>query len=328
MQITDHYNGKIFLNPVPTTVSKPGTFWNSMWQFLTVKGERTPLHIPGPFTFDPAAYERPAENKIRVTWLGHTTLLLEIAGKRFLTDPVWAKRASPLSFMGPARFFDVPVSLDKLPQLDGILLSHDHYDHLDENVIRRLALTGLPFYCPLGVDQHLLKWGVKRSQLHVFDWWQELVLDDSLTLIATPARHFSGRSLLDRNKTLWTSWVLKGREQRLFFGGDSGWFPGFAEIGQQYGPFDLTILEIGAYHENWSEIHMGPENAVRAHEALHGKVMLPVHWGTFNLALHPWTEPPERLIAAAAEKQVQLWMPVPGACGELPEQGEVSYWWR
>ncbi|HEY0273866.1 MAG TPA: MBL fold metallo-hydrolase [Chitinophaga sp.] len=316
-----------FENPVPTTVSQPGVFWSTLWKFMTVKGNREPAIAPGPFFFDLQAYENAREEEIRVTWLGHTTLILEVAGKRFLTDPVWAMRASPVRFMGPRRFFPVPVGFDQLPPLDGVLLSHDHYDHLDEKVIRQLAAKGYPFYCPLGVEHHLRKWGVQPEQWRVFNWGDRLVLDETCTLTATPARHFSGRGLRDRNTTLWTSWVIEGRAHKVFFGGDSGWWPGFADIGNTYGPFDLTILEIGAYGDSWPDIHMGPENALRAHAALKGKVMLPVHWGTYNLSLHPWREPVQRLLAAAGP-EVKLWLPRPGACEVLPAERRVTRWWE
>lgn len=318
---------KKFENPVPTTVSTPGTFFSVLWKFATVKGDREPALAPGPFTFDIEAYENPKENEIRVTWLGHTTLILEVAGKRFLTDPVWAQRASPFSFMGPKRYFDVPVGVDQLPPLDGVLLSHDHYDHLDEKVIKQLAAKGYTFYCPLGVETHLRKWGVHPDQWRVFNWGDSLVLDETCTLVSTPARHFSGRGLTDRNTTLWTSWVIIGRHHRVFFGGDSGWWPGFADIGNTYGPFDLTILEIGAYGETWPDIHMGPDKALLAHAALKGKVMLPVHWGTFNLALHPWREPVERLLAVAGP-EVKLLVPTPGACNVLPSESQITRWWE
>ncbi|PUZ23272.1 MBL fold metallo-hydrolase [Chitinophaga parva] len=314
-------------NPVPTTVSSPGMFWSTMWKFMTVKNDREPAKAPGPFTFDLLAYDNPKEDEIRLTWLGHTTILLEVAGKRFLTDPVWAMRASPFSFMGPKRFFEIPVSIDHLPPLDGVLLTHDHYDHLDEQVIRKLGAKGYTFYCPLGVEGHLRKWGVSPEQWRVFNWGDSLVLDETCTLTALPTRHFSGRGLRDRNTTLWTSWVITGRHHKVYFGGDSGWWPGFEEIGNTYGPFDLTILEIGAYGDGWPDIHMGPDNALRAHAALRGKVMLPVHWGTYNLALHPWREPVERLLAAAPD-DIVLWLPRPGACGALPSASHINRWWE
>ena len=297
------------------------------WKFATMKGDREPAKAPGPFAFDMQAYENPTEDKIRVTWLGHTTLILEVAGKRFLTDPVWAQRASPFQFAGPKRFFNVPVTIDDLPPLDGILLSHDHFDHLDEVAVKRLAAKGYPFYCPLGVETRLRKWGVHPDQWRVFNWGDELVIDEQCTLIATPARHFSGRGLTDRNTTLWTSWVIKGRQHRVFFGGDSGFWPGFADIGNTYGPFQLAILEIGAYGDTWPDIHMGPEKALKAFAALKAKVMLPVHWGTFNLALHPWREPVEKLLALAPKDTILL-IPSPGDCETLPTESRINRWWE
>jgi L-ascorbate metabolism protein UlaG (beta-lactamase superfamily) len=328
MASSSNFNGKIFINQVPTTVMKPGAFWKTLQKVIFAPSDSVPGFPPGPFTYSPPSSVLQLTDPVTVTWLGHSTLLITIAGKRFLTDPVWAQRASPFSFAGPKRFFDIPVALDQLPPLDGVILTHDHYDHLDEKVIRQLAHGEMPFYCPLGVERHLKRWGVADHRIHLFDWWDELVISQDLTIIAAPTRHFSGRGILDRNTTLWTSYILKGKEQRIFVGGDSGFFAGFEEIGNKYGPFDLTILEIGAYNDNWPDIHLGPDNAIKAHLALKGKVMLPVHWGTFNLAPHPWTEPVERLIPVAAEKGIVLWLPAPGEGGTIPTQTQVSYWWK
>ncbi|WP_143306881.1 MBL fold metallo-hydrolase [Chitinophaga vietnamensis] len=327
MYTSPHFNGKVFENPVPTQVSVPGKLWGTMWKFFTYKGQRVPDHPLGPFQLSPAAYETAPTDALRVAWLGHSSYLLQAGGKRFILDPVWAKRASPVAFMGPERFFDVPVAPEQLPALDGIILTHDHYDHLDEHMIRFLIQKKIPFYCPLGVDALLLKWGADKALIQVFDWWQEKEIMSGIKLTATPARHFSGRGF-QRNRTLWTSYVLETGGRKVFIGGDSGYFPGFAEIGKKFGPFDLTILEIGAYGDTWPDIHMGPANAAKAHLELGGKVMLPVHWGTFNLALHPWDEPAERIVQIAKEKGITLWMPAPGACSGVPTHTSIDPWWR
>ena len=298
-----------------------------LWRWMTSDNLREPKQK---FRFKAdAVHNRPLPTKgLKVMWLSHSTLLIEIDGKRFLTDPVWSKRCSPFSFMGPARFFDMPLDLGHLPKLDGVIISHDHYDHLDYVTVMQLKKSGVPFYCPLGVGSRLLEWGVAASQIQEFDWWDEIPLGRTHLLTATPARYFPGRGMFDRNKTLWASWVIQGPQHNVFYGGDSGYFSGFPRIGRKYGPFDLTFLEVGAYDKNWESIHMGPENAVQAHSELRGNILFPIHWGTFNLAIHAWTDPAERVLSAAQEKQVLLALPKPGQMLNLAELPLNSYWWR
>ncbi len=327
MYTSPNFNGKKFVNTVPTVVSRPGTTWNTLWQYLTNKEQKKPAQPLGPFPV-PASFPPANPDVLSITWIGHSTLLLEIEGKRFLTDPVWSTHSGPIPFVGPTRFFPPPLTLEQLPPLDGIILSHDHYDHLDRPTIKKLGQQQVPFYCPLGVDQHLVRWGIAPEQITTHDWWDETVLDSNLTLTATPARHFSGRRLFDRDHTLWCSWVIAGSQHRVYFGGDSGLFQGFDTIGEKLGPFDVTMLEIGAYHPNWGDIHMGPVSAIRAHEALKGNIMMPIHWGTFDLALHAWTEPVETLLKVAQEKGITLMLPVPGVPTPLPESNHISYWWQ
>lgn len=263
-----------------------------------------------------------------MTWISHSTVFIEIDGKRFLTDPVWSKRASPFTFAGPSRFFDPPLSLEELPEIDGVIISHDHYDHLDRSTIIKLGRRALHFYLPLGVGKYLKQWGIPANQIHEMGWSDSVMLGGSHRLIAAPARHFSGRSLLRRDQTLWASWVMIGPQHKVYFGGDSGYFPGYKEIGETYGPFDLTILEIGAYHPNWGAIHLGPVNAVKAHLDLQGKVLLPVHWGTFALAFHQWNEPVEELIIEANRQKIVLMLPQPGRPENVPAMSFNSEWWR
>ena len=255
-------------------------------------------------------------------------MLLEIDGRRFLTDPVWAARASPTPLLGPKRFFAPPLALADLPPLDGVVLSHDHYDHLDAAAIRFLAGRGARFFCPLGVGAHLRGWGVAADKITEATWWQEIALAPDFALIATPARHFSGRGLLDRDRTLWASWVLRGPQHRVFFGGDSGPLDeGFRQIGAAHGPFDLVLLEIGAADAEWAGIHLGPDEALRAHQLLGGGPLLPIHWGTFNLAFHAWRQPVERLLAAAAPGTTLL-LPAPGQRVEITTGTLNSGWWK
>ncbi len=237
-------------------------------------------------------WQRPAETGLRSTWLGHSTVLLELDGARVLTDPVWGERVSPVSFAGPRRFHPAPVAIEQLPPLDAILVSHDHFDHLDTPTIRALARTGTPFVTSLGVGAHLEAWGVAPERITELDWWQTATVG-RLTFHAAPARHFSGRGL-GSNATLWSSWVIESDRRRVFFSGDTGLTPEFETIGQRLGPFDLVMLEVGAYHPAWGAIHLGPDNAVKAHAMLGGGTLLPVHWGTSRSRCTHGTIPPRR----------------------------------
>lgn len=328
MYPSPNFNGKKFVNSVPTVVAKPGSTWSTLRQWLAGGEQRTPAKPLGPFKTKVQQLQRVLPDQIRVTWFGHSSALLEIAGKRFLTDPVWGKRSSPVNFAGPARFFAPTLALADLPPLDGILLSHDHFDHFDPVALQQLGATGVAFYVPLGVDAHLRKLRIPAAQIRACDWGDAVPLPDHFTLHCTPARHFSGRGIFDRDSTLWASWVLAGPRHRVYYGGDSGYFPGFKEIGVAFGPFDLTLLEIGAYHENWGDIHLGPADALRAHRDLRGNMLLPIHWGLFNLAFHAWTEPVETLIQLAAAQNISLFLPEPGRPTVLPAQTLNTAWWQ
>ncbi len=265
---------------------------------------------------------------LNVAWLGHSTVLIEIEGRRILTDPVFSERISPVSFLGPKRFTGgLPITAEELPELDVVLISHDHYDHLDYPSILALKDKTAMFMVPLGVGSHLRKWGVAQEKIIELDWWEEHKLG-SLTLVATPARHFSGRGLLDRNKTLWASWAILGANHRVFFGGDSGFFNGYGKIGEKYGPFDVTMLESGAYSKYWPDIHMMPEETAQAHLDLGGRVLLPIHWARFNLSLHSWTEPIERLLQEADVRGVRVATPEMGQTVAARSPLPIDRWWR
>ncbi len=327
IQSSPNYKNGKFINPVPTVVMKEGATWNTMKNWFRDGDIREPSR-EFDFTIDSFTLTQVPKNGLRVMWIGHSTLLIEIDGKRFLTDPMWSKRASPVGFAGPSRFFAPPLTLGQLPQIDGVVISHDHFDHLDSSTIRTLAATGVVFYTPLGVGSHLGSWGVSETQIKELDWWDQISLGKDHTLVATPARHFSGRGVFDRNDTQWCSWVIQGRKHKVFFGGDGGLFSGFKSVGEKYGPFDMTFLEIGAYHANWADIHLGPHHAVKAHLDLRGKVLLPIHWGVFNLGLHAWTEPAETMIQVAGENDIRLSLPVPGRFVDARDLSEISPWWR
>jgi L-ascorbate metabolism protein UlaG (beta-lactamase superfamily) len=268
------------------------------------------------------------ESGLRITWLGHSTFLAEIDGHRLLIDPVWSERPSPFSWMGPRRFHEPPLPLDQLPAIDAVVISHDHFDHLDYRTVKALGGRVPLYIAPLGVGAHLEYWGVPAERVIERDWWGEVTVGD-LTLTATPARHFSGRSPLmtDRDATLWCGWVIAGRAHRIYYSGDSGMFPGFATIGERLGPFDAVLMEIGAYNQMWRDVHMGPEQAIDARVAVGSGLFIPVHWGTFDLALHAWTEPVERLLVAAEKAGVQVAIPQPGQSIEPSNPPQVVHWW-
>jgi L-ascorbate metabolism protein UlaG (beta-lactamase superfamily) len=219
--------------------------------------------------------------------LGHSTMLLKLRGGYWLTDPVFAERASPFQWMGPKRFHQPPIALHELPPIRGVILSHDHYDHLDQATIQQLAKSTDVFLTPLGVGDRLIDWGVDAAKVRQLDWWDSVTID-GLKMTATPAQHFSGRSLFDGNRTLWSSWVIVDDELRVFFSGDTGYFDGFKTIGERLGPFDVTLLETGAYDAQWPYVHMHPEQTVQAHVDLRGRWFMPIHNGTFDLAMHRW----------------------------------------
>jgi L-ascorbate metabolism protein UlaG (beta-lactamase superfamily) len=331
IQRSPNYRDGAFRNPVESSLNTKASTWRMLRQWLGGNEQRVP---PGPMpvvSLTREDFAQPPASGLRATWLGHSTVLVEIDGARILFDPVWARRASPSSLIGPRRFHNPPLALEELPPLDAIVASHDHYDHLDRGVVRALARSATQsqarFIVPLGVGAHLERWGVAPARITELDW-SESTSVGPLTLTATPARHFSGRGFGDRNHTLWASWVVIGPKHRVFHSGDTGPFAGFADIGSAYGPFDLTFVKIGAYGDNWPDIHLTPEQAVDAHPKLRGEMLLPIHWGTFNLAFHAWDEPAERVVAAAVANGTRLVMPKPGESIEPATAKPVDKWWR
>jgi L-ascorbate metabolism protein UlaG (beta-lactamase superfamily) len=327
--------GRRFSNPVPTEIGGLSTMFKVLPHFLMNRAETVPKRQLGPFTTDVAVYGTAPESGLRVTWMGHSSLLVEIDGVRVLIDPVWDERASPMRWAGPKRFYAPPVRLQDLPRVDVVLVSHDHYDHLGEATIRELAglesMREARWATSLGVGEMLRRFGVLAGQISELDWTQSAVVaDGALEITAVPTRHFSGRSLFNRFETLWSAFVLKGATHTVYFGADSGWWEGFAQIGAAYGPFDLTMLEIGAFDALWDSIHLGPEGAARAFAALGGQgLMMPIHWGLFDLALHAWRQPIERMLELAGERGIALWAPEPGLPTEVVAGVQVrSDWWR
>jgi L-ascorbate metabolism protein UlaG (beta-lactamase superfamily) len=325
VEASPQFSAGKFRNTVPTsTTVNFATFRRAVAGAVT--GARQPRrpHQPVPLVSTPGMDAR----GLHVTWYGHSTAMIEIEGHRVLLDPVWSERCSPSSLAGPRRLHQPPVPLRELPGLDAVVISHDHYDHLDMATIRRLAglQAAVLFVVPLGVGAHLERWGVPGSRVVELDW-NESVRVAGIELIATPARHFSGRGF-SRDETLWASWVIKGPTRRAFYSGDTGYFPGFAQIGEQHGPFDVTLVQIGAYAEAWADIHMVPEDGVATHLDVRGGLMIPVHWATFTLAPHGWSEPVERTWSEAKARGVRLAVPRPGERVGVDNPPDIDAWWQ
>ena len=297
-----------------------------MWRFAIGKPEDSVPRKPVP-VYPVTRADLLAAPDLSLWRLGHSTMLLKIDGRFWLTDPVFSQRASPFQFMGPKRFHAPPITIEELPPITGVLLSHDHYDHLDYAAIQQLAPKVEHFVTPLGVGDRLIAWGVPAAKVQQFDWWQGTTVG-GLQLVATPAQHFSGRSLSDGNRTLWASWVLIAGETRIFFSGDTGYFDGFKAIGERFGPFDLALIETGAYNADWPDIHMHPEESLQAHLDVRGRHLFPIHNGTFDLSLHPWVEPFERITALAAAAQVPLVAPIMGERLDIRAPALSTHWWR
>jgi len=268
----------------------------------------------------------PPASGLRVTWLGHSTALLEIGATRVLTDPQWSDRATPIAGMGPLRTHPPPIPLAELPPIDVVVVSHDHYDHLDMASVQALSARGVTFVVPLGVGAHLAYWGVPEARITELDWWERTKVGE-LEIVCTPSRHASGRMIVDDGAKLWAGFAFIGAGHRVYYSGDTGLFPALREIGERLGPFELTLIEVGQYGPAWPDWHLGPEQAVLAHQWVRGGVMLPVHWGTFSLAYHGWTEPPERVLAAARAAGVTVALPKPGESFEPASPLPVVRWW-
>jgi L-ascorbate metabolism protein UlaG (beta-lactamase superfamily) len=264
---------------------------------------------------------------LAITWYGHASSLVEIDGKTVLFDPIWSDRCSPSRLFGPQRLHEPPVRLEDLPHIDAVVISHDHYDHLDLHTIMTLVETqDAPFVVPLGVGSHLEHWNVPADRIIELDWDDSTTIGD-LRLTCTAAQHFSGRTMTKRNYTLWSSWVVAGPTRKVFYTGDTGYFDGFARIGEEHGPFDATLIQIGAYDTAWPDIHMMPEEGVAAHVDVRGGVMIPVHWGTFTLAFHPWGEPVDRVWREAKDRGVTLAVPRPGERVNIDNPPAPDGWW-
>ncbi|MBS6360518.1 MBL fold metallo-hydrolase [Burkholderia sp.] len=324
--LSPQHDGERFRNVAPRPVDGIGKTLRIMWNLLLNKPRDT---VPaGALPVDVLTREQLDAAPDRSLYrLGHSTVLLKLRGGFWLTDPVFAERASPFRRLGPKRFHAPPIALADLPPLAGVILSHDHYDHLDRDTVLALDATTERFLTPLGVGDRLIEWGIAATKVRQLDWWQSADVG-GLVLTATPAQHFSGRSLLDGNSTLWASWVIEDRDLRVFFSGDSGYFDGFRTIGERLGPFDVTLIETGAYDPQWPYVHMQPEETVQAHVDLRGRWLVPIHNGTFDLAMHRWQEPFERITGLTAARGVALATPRMGERLNMAAPHRGERWWR
>jgi len=329
MQASPMWAGDRFHNihPVLPNLRDPSVPMPSIKDFLYGGKRRVPQH-PLPSLNPLDVWKKKSQSGLRITWLGHSTLLIEMDGVRILTDPVWGPRASPSALIGPKRFQPVPVSLREMPPVDMVIVSHDHYDHLDYPTIRALAKTTVPFVTSLGVGAHLEYWSVQPQRISELDWWQSITVPNTdVVITAAPSQHFSGRGLKDRNATLWSSFVIRSPRHSVFFSGDTGLTTEYQTVRERLGPFDVVMLEVGAFYPAWGDIHLGPDNAVKAHAML-GGLFMPIHWGTFSLAMHAWDQPVERLLEIAPQTGAPLLMPMLGQPIEPVHIERITPWWR
>jgi L-ascorbate metabolism protein UlaG (beta-lactamase superfamily) len=326
MRRSPQFADGLFHNTSPTRASPSASAAGGILRELLF-GENRAQRKPGgeiPLVASPAAE---STDGVYLTWYGHASTLVEIDGARVLCDPVWSDRVSPAAFAGPRRLHAPPVPLSSVGRVDAIVISHDHYDHLDLATVRELLTThDAPFLVPLGVGAHLERWQVPSSRIVELDWNEEAEVG-GIRFAATPAQHFSGRGI-SNDSTLWTSWVIAGPRHRVFYSGDTGYFDGFAKIGEEHGPFDAALIQIGAYAPHWPDIHMTPEEGVAAHIDVQGGLLVPVHWATFSLAMHPWAEPADRVWREAKANDLALAVPKPGERLDVANPPAVDGWWQ
>ena len=329
VRASPQHKGDVFENVVPQSPRSAGL----IWQYLRQQFEGTEVRVPPQpipvVRLGAERFKQPPAAGLTAIWFGHASVYLELDGIRLMVDPILSDWASPVAGIGPKRFHPPPADLQDLPKIDAVLISHDHYDHLDMETVKRLQATGSHFFVPLGIGAHLERWDVPKSQFTELDWWQSVEVR-GVRLTSTPVRHYSGRGLRDGNATLWSSWAMVGPTQRVFFSGDTGFGDHFQTIGERLGPFDLGIVKIGAYGpgQSWLDIHMEPEAAVDAHLKLRARRMLPVHWATFNLAFHAWDEPIRRTVEAARRHGVELVTPRIGEAVTSQTPFVSTAWWE
>ncbi|MDF9797721.1 L-ascorbate metabolism protein UlaG (beta-lactamase superfamily) [Catalinimonas alkaloidigena] len=324
-----HYKDGKFVNLITTTMDmKVGDYAGLIADYFKGTPNSQPDGVLPVRPLDSVDLVANADKPSRITWFGHSAILLELEGKNIFIDPMLGDSPSPLPWLGSKRYSDLPIAIEKLPALDAVIISHDHYDHLDYGSILKLKDKVGNFYVPLGVGAHLRSWGVSDDKIHELNWWDQIQMNE-LTLVCAPARHFSGRGVLDRDQTLWSSWIISSPSTNIYFSGDSGYGPHFAEIGERYGPFDFAMMECGQYDSRWEAIHMMPEQTVQAGIDLKAELIMPIHWGAFTLALHSWTDPVERATAKAQQSGVAVATPIIGEAMILEKNTySNSRWWE
>lgn len=327
---SNQFENGLFVNNIPTTMEMS---WKTTRSVLSdyINGipdqkPKQPLPVLHPKI---SQYREISDSITQLIWFGHSAFLLQMEGKNILLDPMLGPSPSPLPFLGSDRFTEgLPIAIDSLPSIDVVVFSHDHYDHLDYHTLKKLKGKIKSIVVPLGVESHLKTWGIDTALIHPLDWHEYKIID-KLKFTCTPARHFSGRGLTDRNATLWSSWVITGQNSNLYFSGDGGYGPHFKEIGNKYGPFDLALLECGQYDPRWSQIHMMPEETVAAAQDVNTKVFMPIHWGAFVLALHSWYDPIERVQASARQHTMPIVTPQIGEIVKIPSEKSLNTeWWK
>ena len=328
MQSSPQFKEGKFVNPIEAPMMAPGSTWKYIKKsYFSKRIDPKPTGKLPMKPIQPDEWTQKDLENVSFAWLGHSSILITVDGKTILVDPVLDERASPFSWIGPKRFHPAPVTVEELPSSEVVLITHDHYDHLEEPTIKKLdSKTGL-FLVPLGIGELLEDWGIAPEKVVELDWWEHHQVG-SLTFTATPAVHYARRGLFDGDERLWCSWSIQGQNRNLFISGDSGYFDGFRKIGEKLGPFDITFLKIGSYDEMWKQIHMTPEEAVQQHQDLGGSVLVPLHWATFDLGLHPWYEPIERALASAEKKEVHIITPLIGEQVDINRLPDKSSWWR
>ncbi len=322
IQASPQYKDGKFTNPKVLEMN-PG--FGMMKKYLFGKEQRSPEEVLPQNKIDLSLLESADSSYLKVTNAGHSSLLIHMDGYRILTDPVYEAKLTPV---GPTRFNkDIPIDPTELKNIDVVVISHNHYDHLNKYSIKTIHPEVARFIVPLGVGAQLEKWGVPRDKITELDWWDSFYYDEKLTITSTPSQHFSGRGLADRNETLWTSYVIASLDHNIYFSGDSGYFDGFKTIGEKFGPFDIAFMECGAYNKEWADVHMFPEQTVQASLDLKAHFVWPIHWGTFNLALHDWFDPMKRVTLAAEANGVRLLTPIFGQVVEYPGRMQTEKWW-
>jgi L-ascorbate metabolism protein UlaG (beta-lactamase superfamily) len=324
MQRSPEWHDDQFRNPQPMWNDTPGALRHAL---ASVPDNEPSAPVPVART-DPAVLAAAPASGLRVTWFGHSSTLLEIDGVRVLTDPIWSDRASPFEWIGPRRWYPPTIALAQLPPVDAVLISHDHYDHLDWATIVAMRAWKNVFVVPLGIGAHLRRWGIPQERIVELDWWQSTRVG-ALALTLVPARHASGRVAPRSDVTLWGGFALVGERHRVYYSGDTGLFDAMTEIGQRLGPFDVALVEAGQYDAAWPDWHLGPEQAVLSAQRVRAKALIPVHWGLFRLAPHGWTEPVERVLAAARCTDLPVITPRPGQSIEPTalRPGDSTHWW-